>query len=48
MKIKLNKSEQALALLPGCKGVDRLVLYASLEKLGYRWSVKAGKWSLMR
>ncbi|MEG4529873.1 hypothetical protein [Microcoleus sp. D2_18a_D3] len=48
MKIKLSKSEQALTLLPGCKGIDRLVLYASLEKMGYRWNIKTAKWSLVR
>ncbi|MEG4501294.1 hypothetical protein QUB05_21050 [Microcoleus sp. F10-C6] len=46
MKTKLKKYEQALAILPGCKGLDRSVLYDNLKSLGYRWSVGDRKWSL--
>ncbi|MCC3533965.1 MULTISPECIES: hypothetical protein [unclassified Microcoleus] len=47
-KIKLKKYEQALALLPGCKGLDRdpSILYANLKTLGYRWSGSDRKWLL--
>ncbi|MEG4251085.1 hypothetical protein [Microcoleus sp. Pol10D4] len=48
MAIKLKKYEQALALLPGCRGLDKLVLYNNLRILGYRWSTGDRKWSLMR
>ncbi len=48
MAIKLKKYEQALAILPGCKGLDKLVLYDNLKSLGYRWSTGDRKWSLMR
>jgi hypothetical protein len=47
-KIKLKKYEQALALLPWCKGLDRdpSILYANLKTLGYRWSGGDRKWLL--
>ncbi|MEG4419409.1 hypothetical protein QUA70_12470 [Microcoleus sp. LAD1_D5] len=48
MKIKLKKYEQAVALLPGCRGLDKLVLYNSLNRMGYRWSVGDRKWALVR
>ncbi|MEG3859194.1 hypothetical protein, partial [Microcoleus sp. herbarium12] len=48
MAIKLKKYEQALAILPGCKGLDKLVLYDNLKSLGYCWSTGDRKWSLMR
>jgi len=47
-KIKLNKYEQALALLPGCNNLDRLVLYHNLSKLGYRWNSGNSKWLLAK
>lgn len=46
-KSKLKKYEQALTILPRCKGLDRSVLYANLKNLGYRWDVGDRKWSLM-
>ncbi|MEG4290607.1 hypothetical protein Q5692_18955 [Microcoleus sp. C2C3] len=45
-KIKLKKYEQALVILPGCKGLDRLVLYANLKSMGYRWDMGDRKWRL--
>jgi hypothetical protein len=45
-KIKLKKYEQALAILPGCKGLDRLVLYGNLKSMGYRWDIGDRKWCL--
>lgn len=47
MKIKLKKYEQAITLLPGCKGLDKLVLYDNLKMIGYRWDKDNRKWSLM-
>jgi hypothetical protein len=46
MKIKLKKYEQALAILPGCKGMDRSLLYSRLEYSGYKWNSRANKWVL--
>ncbi|MEK0177742.1 hypothetical protein [Microcoleus anatoxicus] len=43
-KIKLKKYEQAIAILPRCKTLDRLVLYDNLKKMGYRWSVSDRRW----
>ncbi|MEZ2226617.1 hypothetical protein [Microcoleus sp.] len=45
-KIKLKKYEQAIAILPRCKTLDRLVLYDNLKKMGYRWSVSDRRWCL--
>ncbi|TAF06461.1 MAG: hypothetical protein EAZ78_02255 [Oscillatoriales cyanobacterium] len=44
MKLKLRKYEQALAILPGCKGLDKSVLYDRLKYSGYRWSVGDRRW----
>lgn len=46
MKIKIKKYEQALVILPGCKGLEKLVLYDNLKTMGYRWGVRDRKWSL--
>ncbi|MEZ2321794.1 MAG: hypothetical protein ACBR15_22615 [Microcoleus sp.] len=46
MKLKLRKYEQALAILPGCKGLDKSVLYDRLKYSGYRWNVSDRKWCL--
>ncbi|MEK0192545.1 hypothetical protein [Microcoleus anatoxicus] len=43
-KIKLKKYEQAIAILPRCKTLDRLVLYDNLKKMGYRRSVSDRRW----
>ncbi|MEG4807920.1 hypothetical protein QUA82_09850 [Microcoleus sp. F8-D3] len=48
MAIKLKKYEQAVAILPGCRGLDKLVLYNNLKNLGYRWSTGDRKWLLVR
>jgi hypothetical protein len=45
-KIRLKKYEQAVALLPGCKGLDKSVLYDNLKTLGYRWDGKRNNWQL--
>jgi hypothetical protein len=43
-KIRLKKYEQAVAILPGCKGLDRSVLYDNLKTLGYCWDIGDRKW----
>jgi hypothetical protein len=44
--LKLNKYEQALTILPGCKDLDRSVLYDCLKYSGYRWDARCQKWKV--